>query len=193
MRRFLARDYGFEARRQIIASPEGWSAPVWETFAGMGLLGLPLSADYGGFGGGAVDLMAVMEAFGEALVVEPYLSTLMGALAISRGGSRELKSTLLPAIAQGKMRIAFAASDRQVIGAPSAQKLAVVKENGGDVALYVLDAGAVTLRSYRTLDGMRAADVTFSKQPGERLEGGGALLEEVLDFGTALICAEAVG
>ncbi|HEY6821782.1 MAG TPA: acyl-CoA dehydrogenase [Burkholderiales bacterium] len=193
VRRFLARDYGFEARRQIIASPEGWSAPVWETFAGMGLLGLPLSADYGGFGGGAVDLMAVMEALGEALVVEPYLSTLMGALAISRGGSRELKSTLLPAIAQGKMRIAFAASDRQVIGAPSAQKLAVVKENGGDVALYVLDAGAVTLRSYRTLDGMRAADVTFSKQPGERLEGGGALLEEVLDFGTALICAEAVG
>src|SRR5256885_2150076 len=130
VRRFLAKDYGFEARRQIVASREGCSASVWETFAGLGLLGLPLPADYGGFGGGAVDLMGVMEAFGEALVVEPYVSTLMGALAVSRGGSSELKSALLPAVAQGKMRIAFAASERQVIGAPSAQTLVVTKIYG---------------------------------------------------------------
>ena len=71
VRRFLQKDYDFEARRKILASPEGWSERVWSTFAEMGLTGLPLSPDYGGFGGGAVDLMSVMEAFGEALVVEP--------------------------------------------------------------------------------------------------------------------------
>jgi alkylation response protein AidB-like acyl-CoA dehydrogenase len=79
VRRFLQKEYDFEARRKIVASPEGWSARVWSQLAQLGLTGLPLSPDYGGFGGGAVDVMGVMEAFGEALVVEPYLATLLGA------------------------------------------------------------------------------------------------------------------
>src|SRR5437870_5605539 len=89
VRRFLQKDYDFEARRKILASPEGWSARVWSQLAQMGLTGLPFSPDYGGFGGGAVDLMGVMEAFGEALVVEPYLATLMGAQLVARAGSAE--------------------------------------------------------------------------------------------------------
>ena len=67
VRRFLAKDYGFEARKKIVASKEGWSAPVWATMAEMGLTGLPFSTEHGGFGGGAVDLMGVMEAAGDAL------------------------------------------------------------------------------------------------------------------------------
>src|SRR3989454_12503289 len=89
VRRFLQKDYDFEARRKILASPEGWSARVWSQLAQMGLTGLPFSPDYGGFGGGAVDLMGVMEAFGEALVVEPYLATIMGAQLVARAGSAE--------------------------------------------------------------------------------------------------------
>src|SRR5687767_4326830 len=88
VRRFLQKDYEFEARRKILASAEGWSERVWSTFAEMGLTGLPLSPDYGGFGGGAVDLMSVMEAFGEALVVEPLVPTLLGAQ-IGRASCRE--------------------------------------------------------------------------------------------------------
>jgi len=73
VRRFLAKDYDFEARRKIVASEAGWSASAWNTLAEMGLTGLVFPAEHGGFGGGAVDLMGIMEAFGEALVVEPYL------------------------------------------------------------------------------------------------------------------------
>src|SRR6185369_3533846 len=62
VRRFLGKDYGFEARRKIVASKDGWSPAVWSQLAEMGLTGLPFSPDYGGFGGGAVDLMGVMEA-----------------------------------------------------------------------------------------------------------------------------------
>src|SRR5918999_2442007 len=96
VRRFLQKDYDFEARKRILASPEGWSERVWATFADMGLTSLPLSPDFGGFGGGAVDLMSVMEAFGEALVVEPYVPTILGALAIARGGTPEQRKSLLP-------------------------------------------------------------------------------------------------
>ena len=98
VRRFLQKDYDFEARRKIVASPEGWSARVWSQLAEMGLTGLPFSPDYGGFGGGAVDLMGVMEAFGEALVVEPYLATIMGAQLVARAGSAEQKRAILPAV-----------------------------------------------------------------------------------------------
>ena len=48
----------FEARKKIVASEAGYSEDVWRTFAEMGLLGLPVPQDYGGFGGGAIDLMA---------------------------------------------------------------------------------------------------------------------------------------
>src|SRR5687767_4058109 len=89
VRRFLQKDYEFEVRRKILASAEGWSERVWSTFAEMGLTGLPLSPDYGGFGGGAVDLMSVMEAFGEALVVEPFLPTLLAAKTVALAGSPE--------------------------------------------------------------------------------------------------------
>lgn len=190
VRRFLQKDYDFEARKRIVASPEGWSERVWSTFAEMGLTGLPLSPDYGGFGGGAVDLMSVMEAFGEALVVEPYLPTLLGAQLIAKAGSAEQRQSILPLVAQGKMRLALASSERGVIGAPMAHKV-VFFLNG---KLFLVERGALELKPYRTLDDLRAADIRFDGAAAEPLgKANDAVLEEVLDFGTALSCAEAVG
>src|SRR5262245_26525399 len=112
VRRFLAKDYGFEARRKIVASKEGWSAQVWGTLAEMGLTGLPFSPDYGGFGGGAVDLMGVMEAAGDALLVEPYLPTILGGQAVARAGSDAQKKAILAALVEGKLKMAFAHSEK---------------------------------------------------------------------------------
>src|SRR6266849_1860933 len=91
VRRYLGKSYDFEARKKILAG-QGWSAQAWAQLAQMGLTGLPVSAEHGGFGGGAVDLMGVMEAFGEALVVEPYLATVMAARLVGPGGSEAQKS-----------------------------------------------------------------------------------------------------
>ena len=186
VRRYLQKDYDFEARRKILASPEGWSERVWSTFAEMGLTGLPLSPDYGGFGGGAVDLMSVMEAFGEALVVEPYLPTVLAALVVAKGGSPAQKQAMLPLVAQGKMRLALAIGERGVIGAPMADRIVVVSK---DKCFLV---GKSSGKPHRTLDDLAAADI--------RIEGAEPLadatqgvLDEVLDFGAALSCAEAVG
>jgi len=190
VRRFLQGKYQFEDRRKIIAG-EGWSPQVWATFVEMGLTGLPLPADYGGFGGGAVDLMGVMEAFGEALVVEPYLPTVMAARLVARGGSDAQKSAILPAVAEGRMKLAIGYDEkhRAVLGAPAADKLVMAAKGG----LVLVDAGKVKMKPYRTLDNMLAADVALDGAPLEPLGGGAAALEEVIDFGTALICAEAVG
>ena len=107
VRRFLAKDYDFDARgaRSSLRRRAG-ARTAWATLAEMGLLGLRFPAEHGGFGGGAVDLMGVMEAFGEALVVEPYLPTLMGGLVGSRAA--RWQRSILPAVVEGKMKLAFA-------------------------------------------------------------------------------------
>jgi alkylation response protein AidB-like acyl-CoA dehydrogenase len=183
VRRFLQKDYDFEARRKILATKEGWSEDVWSTFTEMGLTGLPLSTDYGGFGGGAVDLMSVMEAFGEALVVEPYLPTILAALLIARSGDEKQKKALLPLVAEGKMRLALASGERGVIGAPMADKVVLVRGNAVSIGKPTI------VKAYRTVDDLAAADIRLEKP--ERLDA--SALNEVLDFGAALSCAEAVG
>jgi len=189
VRRLLQKDYDFEARKKIVAG-EGWSPALWAKFAELGLTGLPLSPDYGGFGGGAVDLMGVMEAFGEALVVEPYLPTILAAQLVARGGTAQQKQAILPAVAEGRLRMAFAhCGTRGVLGAPVAEKLVV--SSGAD--LFLVDRADVKIKPYRTLDNMLAADIEFRTAKREALDGARALVDEVIDFGTALICAEAVG
>jgi alkylation response protein AidB-like acyl-CoA dehydrogenase len=182
VRRYLQKDYDFEKRKVILQ--KGWSEQVWATFAEMGLTALPLPADYGGFGGGAVDMMSVMEAFGEALVVEPYLPTMLAALAIARSGNEKQKQAILPLVAQGKMRLALATGERGVIGAPMADKIVFARQDD----LWLMEPKG--LEPYRTVDDLAVADVRLDGK-GEALAG--AALDEVLDFGAALSCAEAVG
>ena len=112
VQRLLARDYALDARRRIVASDRGASASVWASFAELGLLGLGIAPDHGGFGGGAKATMPVMEAFGEALVVEPYLSTVgLCAQLIERGTSGERKAGLLRDVVEGRLAMALASTE----------------------------------------------------------------------------------
>ena len=109
LKQFMAKDYTFEARKAILTSSTGYSEQVWSTFAEMGLLGLPFASELGGFGGNAVDLMPVMEAIGEGLVLEPYLTTVgLGGQFVARGGSKVQKQAILSAIIEGRLKLAFA-------------------------------------------------------------------------------------
>ena len=235
IKRFVAKDYDFEAREKIIASHHGYSRDVWATFAEIGLLGLPFAPDFGGFGGGAVDMMSVMEAIGDALVVEPYLSTVgLGAQFVARAGTPAQQERILPAVVAGQLKLAFAQTeqgarynlahvsvratkrngdygidgDKCVVNdGPCADMLVVsARTAGGDtdangISLFLVDTNApgVALRSYRTLDGRRAADISFKgvTVPADALIGteGEALasIEHVTDYAIALLCAEATG
>ena len=111
IKRFVDKDYDFETRKKYVHSAEGYSPEVWSTLAEMGLLGLPFSPDYDGFGGGAVDLMSVMEAIGSGLVIEPYLPTVMAAQFVARGGSEAQKKALIPSVVTGETKLAFAQTE----------------------------------------------------------------------------------
>jgi pimeloyl-CoA dehydrogenase small subunit len=112
--RLMKDRYGFEARKTHQAAREGWSKALWGDYAKMGLLGAPFAESDGGFGGGAVETMIVMEEFGKALALEPYLQTvvLCGAL-VKHAASDKQRADLIAAIAAGELRLSFAHMEKQ--------------------------------------------------------------------------------
>lgn len=105
----LADAYDFDSRKKYAKEKGGWSKGVWSKLAEQGLLGLPFSEEDGGFGGGGVETMIVMEALGRALVLEPYLATVVIAGGfLRRGGSPEQKAAHIPGIVDGSKTFAFA-------------------------------------------------------------------------------------
>lgn len=112
VRRYVEKEYDFESRKKVIRDAAASDA-VWSTLAELGLLAIPLPEAHGGFGGGAVDLIGVMEAFGDALVVEPYVPTvILGAGLIARAGTEAQQAELLPKVAEGALKLAFAHTER---------------------------------------------------------------------------------
>jgi pimeloyl-CoA dehydrogenase small subunit len=105
----LGDAYDFDSRKKYMKEKGGWSRAIWGRFAEQGLLGLPFSEGDGGFGAGAVETMIVMEALGRALVIEPYLATVVIAGGLLRhGGSAEQKAAHIPGIIEGAKTFAFA-------------------------------------------------------------------------------------
>ncbi|MDE2357370.1 MAG: acyl-CoA dehydrogenase family protein [Alphaproteobacteria bacterium] len=111
---YLGDAYGFDARRAAIASPAGWRPKVWSAFAEeLGILGASFPEELGGLGGGPIETMVVMEEFGRALVVEPYLGTVViGGGFLKRAGTDKAKALIEDLIA-GKAVFAFAQAESQ--------------------------------------------------------------------------------
>jgi pimeloyl-CoA dehydrogenase small subunit len=235
IKRFVATHYNFDARAKIMASPAGHSEDVWAAIAEMGLLGLPFDEAHGGFGGTTVDVMLVMEAIGEGLLVEPYLATVgLGGRFVARAGTKAQAERILPELIQGKHTLAFAHTEpgarydlrevglrarrsgdgytldgdkRMVLHGGGADTLVVSARSAGagtdaaGITLFLVPrtVPGVSVKEYRTLDNLRTADVRFTgvRVGAEALLGregeGYPVIEEVVDYATALLCAEAVG
>jgi pimeloyl-CoA dehydrogenase small subunit len=105
----LNDSYGFDARKKYQKEKGGWSKAVWGKLAEQGLLGLPFAEADGGFGAGAVETMIVMEALGKAMVLEPYLPTVVIAGGFLRHGASDAqKAAYIPGIIDGSKTFAFA-------------------------------------------------------------------------------------
>jgi len=112
--RLIADQYQFEQRKKYMAEPDGWSRAIWQQYTELGLLGLPFAEAHGGFGGGAIETMIVMEAFGRGLVLEPYFATvILGGGLLRRVATPARQHILLPPVIQGKLKLAFAHVERQ--------------------------------------------------------------------------------
>ena len=158
--RIVREQYEWESRNSVIASDDGWRPDIWAQLAELGILGMPFGEDVGGFGGGAVDSMIVMEEFGKGLVVEPFVPTVVCAGGfLKHAGSDAQREEHLAGIMDGSQIFAFAYAEPRgrfnfadlettakkdgsgyvlnghkavVMGAPWASHLIVTARTGGD-------------------------------------------------------------
>jgi len=156
---YLADNYSIDQRRAALAKEPHWSPKVWKAFAEeLGILGAPFPEELGGLGGGHVENMIVMEEFGKALVVEPYLGTVVIAGGFLKHSGHAGAAELIGQIIAGEAIFAFAYAEPQgrynladlkttakkdgagyvlnghkavVIGAPYATHLIVTARTGG--------------------------------------------------------------
>lgn len=177
VQKFVQRHYDFETRRGILASEDGFSRDNWSLFAELGWLTVPFSAEDGGFGGLATDLMVMMEEFGKAMLVEPFLATaVLGGGLISELGTEEQKTAVLPAVMDGSLQLGCALVENDsrynlasvatmakrdgdhylvtgaktlVLNAPAADRLLVSARTSGDVR----DQGGISLLSIDRMAG----------------------------------------
>jgi alkylation response protein AidB-like acyl-CoA dehydrogenase len=231
LKRWVSKDYDFEARKKIVHSPAGVSDAAWSMLAELGMTALPVPEEQGGFNGSAVDMFVVMQELGRGLVVEPYLATVIGAEVLKHAASHP---ELLEQVAAGELKLACALTEKQsrydladivtsassnaggfvldgaktiVLHGAQAHQLIVSARSSGSqrghdgISLFVVpvDAPGVSLTDFRTLDGLRAANVRFDQvqlAPAALIGTAGAAwdtLDHAADYGAALLCAEALG
>jgi pimeloyl-CoA dehydrogenase small subunit len=181
--RLMADRYDFESRRRHGAGPEGFSRDLWRAYAELGLLGLPFAEEHGGFGGGPVEIMLVMEAFGRALALEPYLPTvLLGGGLLRHGGSAAQRAEHLPRVASGEHLLAFAQTERQSrydlhdVGTTARRDGAGFVLSGHKSVVLHGDSADALLVTARTAGGRRDRDgiglfVVDAKAPGVSRRG----------------------
>ncbi len=190
----LEKRYEPRTRLDLLDSERGWSEPLWRQYADMGLLGLTFEEQYGGAGMGTAELATVMEQFGRALVLEPFVAgVVLGGQLVVAAGTPEQKAEILPAVAAGELLLAFAwaepaarwsrsaitttaaESDGEwtvtgeksgVLGGDSADRLVVsALLPAGGIGLFLVDAAAVSRSAHAQQDGLRAADVRLASAP----------------------------
>ena len=109
VQKFVQKSYDFETRNKIMASERGYSEENWQLFAELGWLTVAFSEADGGFGASAVDLILMMDEFGKAMLLEPFVpTTVLGGGLISALGSAEQRAEFIPQIMEGGLQLACA-------------------------------------------------------------------------------------
>lgn len=112
--RFIENDYDFETRQKVAESDLGYSQELWQTYAELGWTAVPFDEDDGGLGGGPVELMLMMEQFGRALLVEPFLANIVLAGGVLRRLATDgQKAQWLAGVIAGETHAALAFAEPQ--------------------------------------------------------------------------------
>lgn len=110
--RFLVARYNLETGRAAAKTGAGWQPDIWRGFATeLGILGATLPESVGGIGGGPVELMVITEALGHALVIEPYIDTVVVAGGLLRRAGGPSAISVLEKIIAGTAVVALGAAE----------------------------------------------------------------------------------
>jgi len=222
VRKWVDRGYDFDRRRAAVRAG-GFDRATYGALAELGLAGLYIPEEHGGMGMGPVEAMVVMEELGRGIVLEPVAQTLISGGVLNGYAPDALKGEWLPKIASGEALVVLAHQERKarwrldvcetqaaqqgagwtlsgtkslVPAGDHADAFLVPAVAGGKIAMFLVErsASGVTAQGYHTMDGARAAEVSFAQAPGTLVTQDGLVaLEHAVDIGIAALCAEAVG
>jgi alkylation response protein AidB-like acyl-CoA dehydrogenase len=197
--RWCAKEYHPAARKERLQEGHGSIGPHWGAMAEMGWHGASVPEADGGFGGGIVETAILMEAFGRALLVEPFLSSSVMALqTLAALPAGEVRDALIARSIAGEcvLSLAHAAGTEGGVngirgeaskrpeswtlsgstlltpGAPLATHILFAAHRPEGPALFLADAASVAsmARPYRTLDNHQVADFILADAPVTALE-----------------------
>lgn len=170
--KYLASRYDLEASRTAAKTGAGWQPDIWRALANeLGILGASLPEEVGGIGGGATELMIITEALGYALVIEPFVDTVVVAGGLLQRCGDRAAAQVLARIVAGDAIVALAATEADsgerwqdasthvrpdgdgwvlsgakimVLGAPLATHLLVTARTEADdgLSLFLVEPGA---------------------------------------------------
>ncbi len=179
-----------EAARAVLDTPHGYDNGLWQTVAGLDLLGLLVPEDFGGAGAGLAEMSVLLEELGRRTVPLPVVgSAVLAPTALLGGADRTAAVELLPALVSGQERAAVVmggAAGQQdpatwaltwserggrhildgvsgfVLDAPGADHLVVVARGPEGLLVCVVDAAAATITPIAATDQTRRlATVSF--------------------------------
>lgn len=192
-RDFLEKECPQSLVRQTESDEKGYSLELWTKMAELGWIGLPIPEEYGGMGGGYLELVLLAEEMGRACLPGPFFSTVvLGGLTILAAGSEEQKNRLLPDVAKGKILLTLALYEPDAQLAISSVKTQAEPSRGGwllsgtklfvadahiakyiivpalaneGVSLFLVDTGSpgIGCTLLKTLAGDKQCEVTFDK------------------------------
>jgi len=95
-----------ETIRSLYKEPQAFHGGLWSQLAESGLLAAPLPQQYGGSALGLTEICLVLEGQGASVAPIPLLETIVEcALVIAEYGSETMKQSVLPGIAEGRLRL----------------------------------------------------------------------------------------
>lgn len=102
LRRFVESNYTFARRRAVARVQRGFDQDVWSALADMGVQGLTVPVQYGGFEEGALSELLVYKELGRGLVSGPFIPSSIMASSLLRACTNDAaKDHWLPAMASG--------------------------------------------------------------------------------------------
>ena len=187
IQKFCESEYDFYKREEIVKSSNDFDENVWNLFAEQGWLSMPFSEQSGGLGFGPIELSILFEEFGKALVIEPYLSTVVLSGTLLDKSTFSEKNDLIEKICTGSIHISLAYAEVEngydylnpsttldskfilngtktlVLNGSNAEKIIVTCTNDDTLNIVVLDANTpgVSINSFSTVDGQSCSEISF--------------------------------
>ena len=187
IKKFCESEYDFYKREEIVKSSKDFDENVWNLFAEQGWLSMPFSEQSGGLGFGPIELSILFEEFGKALVIEPYLSTVVLSGTLIDKSIFSKKNDLIEKICTGSIHISLAYAEVDngydylnpsttlnskfilngtktlVLNGANADKIIVTCSDDETLNIAILDANTsgVSINSFSTVDGQSCSEISF--------------------------------